>query len=94
MSRVGQKAVLIPSGVEASVQQQVLTVKSAKASLSFRIPDAVTVLVASGSIQVTQRDGFETANAMQGMARTIAANMIEGVTRGFEKQLEIHGLKK
>jgi large subunit ribosomal protein L6 len=92
MSRVGQKAVPIPAGVAASVQQQMLTVKGPKESLSMRIPEAVTVEVAAGRIEVRRREGVETASAIQGLVRTLAANMIEGVTRGYAKQLEIQGV--
>ncbi len=92
MSRVGKKAVGIPSGVEASVNQQVLTVKGPKDTLVLRIPDEVSVVIDAGSIKVRQCDGAPSAAAVQGLVRSLAANMIEGVTKGFSKHLEIQGV--
>ena len=92
MSRVGQKAVPVPSNVQVSVQQQVLTVKGPKDSLSINIPDAVLVDVAADRVEVRRREGVETAGAMQGLVRTLVANMVEGVTQGYTKQLEIQGV--
>lgn len=92
MSRVGKKALGIPAGVEASVNQQMLTIKGQKDTLVLRIPEAISVVIDAGKLEVRQRDGAPAAGALQGLIRSLAANMIEGVTKGFSKQLEIQGV--
>jgi len=92
MSRVGKKPVAIPSGVTAAVEGQTVKVKGSKGELSFVVPDLVEVKHADGSIAVTPRNETKQARAMWGMSRAQVANLVEGVTTGYEKKLEINGV--
>ena len=92
MSRVGKKPVAIPSGVTAAVEGQTVKVKGAKGELSFVVPDLVEVKHADGSIAVTPRNETKQARAMWGMSRAQVANLVKGVTTGYEKKLEINGV--
>ena len=92
MSRVGKKPVTVPSGVTATVEGQTVKMKGTKGELSFLAPDEVTVAVENGAVQVNPRDDSKTARAMWGMSRARVANLVEGVTKGFERRLEINGV--
>ncbi|MBM3635726.1 MAG: 50S ribosomal protein L6 [Alphaproteobacteria bacterium] len=92
MSRVGKKPVAIPSGVTAAVEGQTVKVKGSKGELSFVVPDLVEVKHADGSIAVTPRNETKQARAMWGMSRAQVANLVKGVTTGYEKKLEINGV--
>ncbi len=92
MSRVGKKPVAVPSGVTATVAGQTVRMKGAKGELSFLVPDEVTVAMENGAVAVNPRDETKTARAKWGMSRAQVANLVEGVTKGFEKRLEISGV--
>ncbi|MGB0907778.1 MAG: 50S ribosomal protein L6 [Maricaulaceae bacterium] len=92
MSRIGKKPVTIPSGVTLSQAGQVITVKGAKGELTFTLPDAVTGKLDGEEFTVTPVPGEKKGNAMWGMARTMIFNMIEGVTNGYKKELELRGV--
>jgi len=92
MSRVGKKPVAIPSGVTASVSGQTVKVKGSKGELSFVVPDLVDVKQADGTIAVSPRNETKQARAMWGMSRAQVANLVKGVTAGYEKKLEINGV--
>ena len=92
MSRVGKKPVAIPSGVTAAVEGQTVKVKGSRGELSFVVPDLVEVKHADGSIAVTPRNETKQARAMWGMSRAQVANLVKGVTTGYEKKLEINGV--
>ena len=92
MSRVGKKPVAVPSGVTATVAGQTVRMKGAKGELSFLVPDEVTVAMENGAVAVNPRDETKTARAKWGMSRAQVANLVEGVTKGFEKTLEINGV--
>ena len=92
MSRVGKKPVSVPSGVTATVDGQMVKVKGAKGELSFLVPEEVLVALDNGAVSVTPRDTSKTARAKWGMSRAQVANLIEGVSKGFEKRLEINGV--
>ncbi|WP_262029961.1 50S ribosomal protein L6 [Microvirga sp. Mcv34] len=92
MSRVGKKPVAVPSGVTATVDGQMVKVKGSKGELSFLVPEEVTVALESGSVSVNPRDDSKTARAKWGMSRAQVANLVEGVSKGFEKRLEINGV--
>ena len=92
MSRVGKKPVAIPSGVTAAVEGQTVKVKGSKGGLSFVVPDLVEVKHADGSIAVTPRNETKQARALWGMSRAQVANLVKGVTAGYEKKLEINGV--
>ncbi len=92
MSRVGKKPVAVPSGVTATVDGQTVKMKGSKGELSFVVPDEVTVAMENGAVQVNPRDESKTARAKWGMSRAQVANLVEGVSKGFEKRLEINGV--
>ena len=92
MSRVGKKPVPVPSGVTATVDGQMVRVKGAKGELSFVVPEEVSVALEDGAVSVNPRDESKTARAKWGMSRAQVANLVEGVSKGFEKRLEINGV--
>jgi large subunit ribosomal protein L6 len=92
MSRVGKKPVAVPSGVTATVDGQNVKVKGAKGELSFLVPEEVSVAMENGAISVNPRDESKTARAKWGMSRAQVQNVVDGVTKGFEKRLEINGV--
>ena len=92
MSRVGKKPVPVPSGVTATVDGQLVKVKGAKGELSFLVPEEVSVALEDGAVSVNPRDDSKTARAKWGMSRAQVANLVEGVSKGFEKRLEINGV--
>jgi large subunit ribosomal protein L6 len=92
MSRVGKKPVPVPSGVTATIDGQTVKMKGTKGELSFLVPEEVTVAMENGAVQVNPRDESKTARAKWGMSRAQIANLAEGVSKGFEKRLEINGV--
>jgi large subunit ribosomal protein L6 len=92
MSRIGKKAVAVPSGVTASVDGQTVTMKGPKGALSYVVADDIAVAMDKGAIKVTPRSETKRARAMWGTSRTQVANLIAGVTKGFESKLEIVGV--
>ena len=92
MSRVGKKPVPVPSGVTAAVDGQMVKMKGAKGELSFLVPEEVSVALEDGAVSVNPRDDSKTARAKWGMSRAQVANLVEGVSKGFEKRLEINGV--
>ena len=92
MSRIGKKPVPLPSGVEASVSGQTVTVKGPKGSQTFSGTDDVTLAVEDGAVTVTPRGQSKRARQQWGMSRTMVANAVQGVTDGFKKELEIQGV--
>jgi large subunit ribosomal protein L6 len=92
MSRVGKRPVPIPSGVTASVEGQTVKMKGPKGQLQFVVHDDVEVKFESGEVKVAPRLKTNRAQAMYGTARAQVANLVEGVTKGFEKKLEITGV--
>ncbi len=92
MSRVGKKPVAVPAGVTASVDGQQVRIKGSKGELSFVVPEAVLVKLENGEIKVDPRDESKDARAKWGLSRSMVNNLIEGVSKGFEKKLEINGV--
>ena len=92
MSRIGKKAVPVPSGVTASVEGQTVKVKGPKGALQFVVPDEITVKMENGSIKVDPRSETKRARSMWGTSRTLVSNLMTGVTKGFEDKLEINGV--
>jgi large subunit ribosomal protein L6 len=92
MSRVGKKPVAVPSGVTATVDGQLIKVKGSKGELSFIVPENVSVAMEDGAVAVNPRDETKDARAKWGMSRSQVANLVEGVTKGFERKLEINGV--
>ena len=92
MSRIGKQPVTIPAGSTLTQTGQNVTVKGPKGELNFTLPDAVTGKLEGTEFTVSPVEGEKTAKAMWGMARTMVFNMIEGVTNGFKKELELRGV--
>ena len=92
MSRIGKQPVTIPAGITLTQNGQAVSVKGPKGELHFTLPDAVTAKLEGDQFTVSPVEGEKTAKAMWGMARTMVANMIEGVTNGFKKELELRGV--
>jgi large subunit ribosomal protein L6 len=92
MSRVGKRPVAVPSGVTATVDGQMVRMKGQKGELSFVVPEEVSVEFADGAVSVTPRSQSQDARAKWGMSRSMVASLVDGVTKGFEKKLEINGV--
>jgi large subunit ribosomal protein L6 len=92
MSRIGKKPVPVPSGVTANVEGQTVKVKGPKGALSFLVPDEVSVKLEDGKVKVDPRNETKRARSMWGTSRTMVANLVTGVTKGFERKLEITGV--
>jgi large subunit ribosomal protein L6 len=92
MSRIGKRPVTIPSGVTATVDGQVVKMKGPKGQLQFVVHDDVEVKLDNGAVKVNPRLDTNRAIALYGTARAQIANLVEGVTKGFEKKLEITGV--
>ena len=93
MSRIGKKAVAIPSGVTANVEGQTVKMKGPKGNLQLVVPDDVTVSMdKAAGIKLEPRNETKRARAMWGTSRTLVNNLVTGVTKGFEQRLEITGV--
>lgn len=92
MSRIGKKPVELPGGVSASVSGQTIEVKGPNGTRSFRATDDVTLAVEDNAVSVTPRGKSKRARQQWGMSRTQVANLVQGVTGGFKKELEIRGV--
>ena len=92
MSRIGKKPVPVPSGVTANVEGQTVKMKGPKGALQFVVPEEVSVKLEDGKVQVDPRNESKRARSMWGTSRTLVANLVTGVTKGFERKLEITGV--
>jgi large subunit ribosomal protein L6 len=92
MSRIGKRPVTVPSGVTATVEGQTVKMKGPKGQLSFIVHDDVEVKFENGQVKVAPRHDTNRARALYGTARAQVANLVLGVTKGFEKKLEINGV--
>ena len=92
MSRIGRKAVSVPSGVTANVEGQTVKVKGPKGSMQLVLHGDNIAKVEAGGIKVDPRNESKRARSMWGTSRTLVSNLVTGVTKGFEKKLEITGV--
>jgi len=92
MSRIGRKPVVVPAGVEVTVNGNVVTVKGPKGQLSQEISKNMTVEVKEGEVLVTRPSDNREDRAQHGLARTLINNMIIGVTSGYEKKMQLIGV--
>ncbi|MBX9814237.1 MAG: 50S ribosomal protein L6 [Proteobacteria bacterium SG_bin5] len=92
MSRIGKKAVAIPAGVTANIADGVISVKGPKGALSMPLADEIVYAIEDGAISVKPANDTKRARAFWGMQRTLVANLMQGVTQGFSKVLEINGV--
>lgn len=92
MSRIGKKPVAIPAGVTVEVKGTVVSVQGPKGTLSYAHLPEVTVRVEGGEVVVGRKDDSDEAKARHGLTRQLIANMVTGVSVGYEKKLEIIGV--
>ncbi|UYV36367.1 50S ribosomal protein L6 [Rhodobacteraceae bacterium D3-12] len=92
MSRIGKKPVDLPSGVSAAVSGQTIEIKGPKDTQSFTASDDVSLAVEENAVTITPRGKSKRARQQWGMSRTMVANMVQGCTEGFKKELEINGV--
>lgn len=92
MSRVGKKPILIPAKTRISYQDRALTVEGQKGKLSREIHPSVDLAIADGVVNVRLAKETKTSGALQGLTRSLVANMLTGVSQGFERVLEINGI--
>ena len=93
MSRIGRLPVEIPAGVEVTVaENNVVTVKGAKGTLTESLPVEMDIKVENNQVVVTRPNDLKKMKSLHGLTRTLVANMVTGVTKGYEKVLEINGV--
>lgn len=92
MSRIGKRPIQIPDKVSVTIEGQQVTVKGPKGELSRVLPTKVLVEQENGTIVVQRQDESRPARQRHGLCRTLVANMVEGVSQGFQRRLEIQGV--
>lgn len=92
MSRIGKRPIIIPAKVSVAISGQEVTVKGPKGELKRTLPDQVEVSHEGEAIVVTRRNDLRPARQQHGLCRTLVANMVQGVSEGFQRRLEIQGV--
>lgn len=92
MSRIGKKPIAIPAGVEVKIDGKEVTVKGAKGTLHHTVAGAIEAKVEGSEVIVTRPNDAKENRSLHGLTRTLIANMIEGVSNGYSKALEIQGV--
>ena len=92
MSRIGRKPIPVPSGVEIKIEPELVTVKGPKGELSERVHRDITVAQEGEELTVSRPTDRGEHRALHGLTRSLVANMVEGVTNGYEKALDIQGV--
>ena len=92
MSRIGRKPINIPAGVDVKLADGVITVKGPKGTLTQKIHPNMDVKVEDSVITVTRPDDNKNNRSLHGLTRTLISNMIEGVTKGYKKELDVNGV--
>ena len=92
MSRIGKAPIAVPSGVDVSVSGSTVSVKGPKGALERDVPVLITVVVDGETINVERPNDENKTKALHGLTRSLVNNMVIGVTDGFKKELEIHGV--
>ena len=92
MSRIGRKPIVIPAGVEVKIDGSNVTVKGPKGTLNSHINPIITAKGENGEVVVTRPNDEKEARSLHGLTRTLISNMVEGVTNGYKKELEIQGV--
>ena len=92
MSRIGKRELIIPEGVTVTVENNLVTVTGKKGTLTFEFKDAVNVIVEDGKVLVTRKNEAKTSKQLHGTTNSLIKNMIDGVSVGFKKELEINGV--
>lgn len=92
MSRIGKLPIPLPKGVEVEIGKGQVSVKGPKGSLDERIPAGISAKLEDGQVVVSRRNDSKQQRAFHGLVRALLANAVKGVTEGFSKNLEIHGV--
>jgi len=92
MSRVGKKPISLPKEAKVKIDGSLIYVEGPKGKLSHAVPEGLKMEISNDSIAVTRNSDARRERALHGLNRTLVANMVEGVTRGFKKELEIVGV--
>ena len=92
MSRIGRQPIPLPEKVDVAIEDRRVTVRGPKGEVVTTLPETITVTVDDGHVLVTRAGDENRHKALHGLARTLVANMIEGVTKGFSRRLEIIGV--
>jgi large subunit ribosomal protein L6 len=92
MSRIGKLPVTVPAGVTITQKGNTMTVKGPRGELTRSLPADITVTLENGTLTVTRPSDEQQHKALHGLTRTLVSNMVEGVTKGFQKTLEIVGV--
>ncbi|THD63556.1 50S ribosomal protein L6 [Phenylobacterium sp.] len=92
MSRIGKKAVAIPNGVTVTLDGQTVSVKGPKGQLAWTVAEEIELKLEGAELQLAKRGDSQRAQAMWGLSRSLVANMVTGVTTGFEQTLELVGV--
>jgi large subunit ribosomal protein L6 len=92
VSRIGLMPIAIPSGVKVKIEANLITVEGSKGKLSRSIHPDISVKLEDGNLTVSRPSDSGSHRALHGLTRTLIANMVEGVTKGFEKSLELSGV--
>ncbi len=92
MSRIGKLPIAVPSGVDVAIAEQLVTVKGPKGTLAHTVAAPITVEQGEGALEVKRPNDERESRSLHGLTRTLISNMVVGVTDGYEKKLEIHGV--
>ena len=92
MSRIGKKTIPVPAGVTVTIEGQTVTVKGPKGELAWTVAEEIEVKQADGELTLAKKAEGQRAQAMWGLSRSLVANMVTGVTTGFEQTLELVGV--
>ncbi len=92
MSRIGRKPITLPKGVEVKIDDNIVIVKGPRGELTQRIPADISLDISDDEILVTRPSDAKKHRAYHGLSRALVANMVEGVTNGFERKLELVGV--
>lgn len=92
MSRIGRKPINIPAGVDVNLKDGVVTVKGPNGTLTYNVHPKMNVSIKDNVVEVTRPNDHKECRALHGLTRTLINNMIEGVTNGFKKELEVNGV--
>ncbi len=92
MSRIGNQPIVIPDKVQVKIENNVLTAKGPKGEMSVNIPDGITFNVEDNVLTFSRKDDAKRSKAMHGLTRALANNIIEGVSKGFQKTLKVEGV--
>lgn len=92
MSRIGNRVLVIPEGVTVTNENGCITVKGPKGELSYNLTDKINVIVSDNEVKVTRDSEVKSIKQMHGTTNSLIKNMIEGVSKGYEKGLEINGV--